>query len=78
MRGGKVGRKRIRGTRHTDESIIFVAKNLARSSSSTAISAHPEACGRQVACGIRQSIPDKSYDNCATLIVTTPSVSDGH
>jgi len=34
MRGGKVGRKRIGGDRHTDESIIFVAKNPTRSSSS--------------------------------------------
>jgi hypothetical protein len=34
MRGGKIGRKRIGGDRHTDESIIFVAKNSARSSSS--------------------------------------------
>jgi hypothetical protein len=34
MRGGKVGRKRIGGARHTDESIIFVAKNPPRSSSS--------------------------------------------
>ncbi len=33
MRGGKVGGKRIGGARHDDESIIFVAKNRARSSS---------------------------------------------
>jgi hypothetical protein len=34
MRGGQIGSKRIGGARHTDESIIFVAKNPARSSSS--------------------------------------------
>jgi hypothetical protein len=33
VRGGKFGGKRIRGARHDDESIIFVAKNRARSSS---------------------------------------------
>jgi hypothetical protein len=39
MRGGKIGRKRIRGTRHTDESITFVAKNPVASSSLANISA---------------------------------------
>jgi hypothetical protein len=42
------------------------------------VTLHPAACGRQVSWGIRQSIPDKRYESCATLIVTTPSVIDGH
>jgi hypothetical protein len=35
------------------------------------VTLHPAACGRQVSWGIRQSIPDKRYESCATLIVTT-------
>jgi hypothetical protein len=42
------------------------------------VTLHRAACGRQVSWGIRQSIPDKRYESCAALIVTTPSVIDGH
>ena len=39
--------------------------------------AQPASSGRQVRCGIRQSIPSSSIDNCARLSTATPSSARG-
>ena len=38
---------------------------------------HPAVRGFQVFCGMRQSIPSSSIDNCAGLTVTLPSDAAG-
>jgi len=38
---------------------------------------YPAVSGRQVRCGIRQSIPSKSIASCAGLTLTLPCAGDG-
>jgi hypothetical protein len=77
-RGGEVCGERIGGRHHKRDSTRFVAKKSRWFHRvSQFVTLHPAACGRQVSWGIRQSIPEKRYESCATLIVTTPSVIVG-
>ena len=39
--------------------------------------AYPALCGRQLYCGLRQSIPSSMHASCEAVSDTTPSVADG-
>ena len=52
-------------------------KSPPNSSLSQRAAAYPAACGRQVVCGIRQSIPSIRYAIGTVLIVSAPSPTEG-
>jgi hypothetical protein len=65
------------GTPAVDHTCSRFGQWVSEAAAACAGKAQPASSGRQVRCGIRQSIPSSSIDNCARLSTTIPSSARG-